>query len=304
MLQWIAVRGVDDAAPVPMAMRAGRGNTRALIPGCAMGHLLIAIALNAIPLIGVWKFGWAGGTVLLLYWLESLLGHLATMVKIKRHAALTHKRGHHQYIAVDARGAAGSYFSYFSSIALMFTIAHGLFLGVILAMLAHNKPEWVQFNVSWDNVKYGAILVAVLVSVDLAIDLRGIGKRSFLWIETVAGKRLTRVLVMHLTLIFGFAAMAMIESPIALLLVFIALKTMLDVAGSMVPDDGLIDVGYPEQPPRFLRWIERVKPATGGKETLAEFWARGRKETLARRKRHEEVMSSGRIDRKPRRKAE
>lgn len=262
-----------------------------------MGHLLIAIALNAIPLIGIWKFGWAGGTVLLLFWLETLLGHLAAMIKIKRHAALTRKRGHFTYTSVDQRSReGGSYFGHFASIAMVFTIAHGFFLGVILAMLAHNKPEWVAFNVSWDNFKYGALLVAALVVVDLVIDLPNLGKRSFFWIENQAGKRLTRVLVMHLTLIFGFGAMAMFESPMAMVIVLIVLKTLLDAASSMVLDDAPIDAGYPEKPPKLLSWMEQMKPPAAGKETLAEYWARGRVETLARRKRHEEVMPAVSMD--------
>lgn len=264
-----------------------------------MGHLLIAILLNAVPLIGVWKFGWSGGTVLLLFWVESLLGHFAAMIKIRRHAALTRKRGHVAYVSVDQRGGGGSYFAHFTRIALIFTFAHGFFLGAILAMLAVNRPELTQFNVSWDNFKLGFGLVLLLLVIDLAIDLPQLAQRSFYWLESSTGKRLTRVLVMHLTLIFGFGAMAVFESPIAMLMVFLALKTLLDAATSMYKDDASFESTYPEKPPAILRFLDKHTKKDGTqtgnaakKETLDEYWARGRLEGSQRRKMHEQVVDA------------
>ncbi|MDZ4812644.1 MAG: DUF6498-containing protein [Pseudomonadota bacterium] len=268
-----------------------------------MGHLLIAILLNVVPLIGVWKFGWSGGTVLLLFWVESLLGHFAAMIKIRRHAALTRKRGHVAYVSVDQRGGGGSYFAHFTRIALIFTFAHGFFLGVILAMLAVNRPELTQFNVSWDNFKLGFGLVLLLLVVDLIIDLPQLAQRSFYWLESSTGKRLTRVLVMHLTLIFGFGAMAVFESPIAMLMVFLALKTLLDAGTSMYKDDASFESTYPKKPPAILRFLDKYRKKDGAqtgsaakKETLDEFWARGRTEALQRREMHEQVLHEQVVD--------
>lgn len=276
-----------------------------------MGHLLIAILLNAVPLIGVWKFGWSGGTVLLLFWVESLLGHFAAMIKIRRHAALTRKRGHVAYVSVDQRGGGGSYFAHFTRIALIFTFAHGFFLGVILAMLAVNRPELTQFNVSWDNFKLGFGLVLLLLVIDLVIDLPQLAQRSFYWLESSTGKRLTRVLVMHLTLIFGFGAMAVFESPIAMLMVFLALKTLLDAGSSMYKDDASFESTYPEKPPAILRFLDKHTKKdgaqTGGvakKETLDEYWARGRIEGSQRRKMHEQVIDAADTVQRTRHKAE
>ena len=273
-----------------------------------MGHLLIAIALNAVPLVGVWKFGWSVATVLLLFWLESLLGHLATMVKIRRHAALTHRRGHYRYTPAEGRGG-GSYFAHFAGIAMIFTLAHGFFLGMILFMLAVNRPELVMAQIGWADLGNGALAVALLVLIDLAMDLRGLARRSFFWMENVAGRRLGRVLVMHLTLIFGMGAMALFESPIMMLLVFLGLKTLLDAASGMVRDDAPIDAGYPDEPPALLRFIARHTKGRptgpGGRdETLEQYWTRGKAELIARRKRHEEVPGPRELAKYPRQKAE
>lgn len=270
-----------------------------------MHHLLIAIALNAVPLVGVWKFGWSAATVLLLFWLESLLGHLGAMIKIAVHARATHKRGHYAYTPVDGKSGSGRYFSHFSSIAIIFTLAHGVFLGALLFMMAHNRPELSQFQVHWDSLKTGAGIILGLVLLDLAMDLPGLGKRSFFWLETHTGKRLARVLVLHLTIIFGFAALAMTDSPVAFLLVFLLLKTLVDAATSMSNDNAPLETGFPEQPPRLLRWIDaKTRHRKPDKESLDAYWARSRGEALARRRRHEETIEGGRMKQKARHKAE
>lgn len=270
-----------------------------------MHHLLLAIALNAVPLVGVWKFGWSAATVLLLFWLESLLGHSAAMLKIGMHARATRKRGHYRYTAVDAKGEPGSYFAHFSGIAIGFTLVHGIFLGTLLFMMAQNRPELTQFQVHWDSLKTGGGIVLMLVLFDLMIDLPGLGKRSFFWLETHTGKRLARVLVLHLTIIFGFAALAMTDSPVAFLIVFLLLKTLVDAGTSMSNDNAAIDSGFPEQPPKLLRFIDsKTRNREPGKESLDAYWARSRAEAIARRRRHEESIQPEQMKQTARHKAE
>jgi hypothetical protein len=270
-----------------------------------MHHLLIAIALNAVPLVGVWKFGWSAATVLLLFWLESLLGHAGAMIKIGVHARATHKRGHGAYSAVDGKSATGSYFAHFSTIAISFTLVHGVFLIALIFMMAHNRPELTQFQVHWDSLKHGGLIVLGLVLLDLAMDLPGLHKRSFFWLETHTGKRLARVLVLHLTIIFGFAALAMSDSPVAFLMVFLLLKTLVDAGTSMSGDHAAIDSGFPEQPPKLLRFIDsKTRNRAPGKESLDAYWARSRAEALARRHRHEETMPGRGVKQSAQHKAE
>ena len=72
--------------------------------------------------------------------------------------------------------------------------------------------------------------------------------------------------------------------------------------------DGLgapIDSGYPAQPPALLRFLDkhRKKDPVKDKESLAEYWERGRRETMERRRRHEEVVDDTESAQAPRRKA-
>lgn len=264
-----------------------------------MIHLLISLAINLVPLVGIWKFGWTAGTVLALYWFESLFGHFGAMLKISMHAAWTHKRGHVTYKpAGDKAKGSGSYFSHYSTIALIFTFAHGFFLGIILLMLKVNRPDLVSFHVNVDDFVYGIGVIAALAVVDVIVDMPTLRQKTFLWLEIHTGKRLGQVLVMHLTLIFGMAAYGYFETELAILYVLIGLKTLMDAAARASNEDMKPDEGFGTPVPGWLRFLDKHLPKnpaqkTGKQETLDEYWTRSDKEELARRRKHEEVLKSG-----------
>jgi hypothetical protein len=260
-----------------------------------MLHLLIALAFNLVPLAGVLYFGWSAGTVLALYWFESLFGHFGAMIKIRLHAT-TNKRGHTHYTpAGDKMKSGGSYFGHYSTIALLFTFAHGFFLGIILLMLSINRPDLVAFHLRFDDLITGIMVIGALAAMDVIVDLPTLRQKSFLWLEIHTGKRLAQVLVMHLTLIFGMAAVAWFESEMALLYVLIGLKTLIDAMTRASNEDMKVDEGFDTPVPGWLRWLDKhlpENPARKGKkkESLDEYWKRADQDEIHRRKRHEAVI--------------
>ncbi|MEZ5598773.1 MAG: DUF6498-containing protein [Pseudomonadales bacterium] len=260
-----------------------------------MLHLLTALLANAVPLVGIWQFGWSGGTILALYWIESVIGHMGALTKIRLHATRAPKQGHFRYEPVDSRTARrGSYYAHYRTIAGIFTTGHGIFLGIILLMLAINRPDLPQVQLDLRDLLTGVGVIALLAVVDLVIELPALESRSFFWLENHTGKRLSTVLVLHLTLIFGMGAAAWLDSPMGLIYVFVLLKTAMDALAGMARDDAPIGSGFPKQPPQLLRWLDRFLPADptqrrAGRreETLDEYWARGYQEEMSRRHRHE-----------------
>lgn len=260
-----------------------------------MLHLLTALAFNLVPLAGVLYFGWSAGAVLALYWFESLFGHFGAMLKIKLHAA-TRKRGHTHYKpSGEKMKTGGSYFSYYNTIALIFTFAHGFFLGIILLMLSINRPDLLAFHVRFDDLLMGIMVIGGLAVADLLIDLPTLRQKSFLWLEIHTGKRLAQVLVMHLTLIFGMGAMAWLETEMAPLYVLIALKTLIDALTRASNEDMKVEEGFDAPVPAWLRWLDKYlpdKPDQKGKkkETLDEYWKWSDQDELHRRKQHETII--------------
>src|SRR3954470_24788495 len=57
-------------------------------------NLVFVLLVNAVPLYGIKYLGWSIGTVLLLYWVESVLVAVFTCARIALHRALTRKSGH------------------------------------------------------------------------------------------------------------------------------------------------------------------------------------------------------------------
>ncbi|MEY2507505.1 MAG: hypothetical protein QOH01_1834 [Verrucomicrobiota bacterium] len=95
--------------------------------------LLTALGLNAIPALGWFVGEWSAGTMLVLYWLETLIGTLLVAVRIMLHRRVRRSQGHWAYEASkDTEGQTASrsstYLTAFLVPALVFTLAHGFFL--------------------------------------------------------------------------------------------------------------------------------------------------------------------------------
>lgn len=106
----------------------------------------------------------------------------------------------------------------------------------------------------------GFIGISVVLLASFLLDLPGIGERPFHWVERLAGRAQGRMLVTHLTIMFGAGAMAVFEAPLAFLGVFVVLKALLDLGG-VLPDRE----PKPEALPRVAKSIDRWLPKTDGK---------------------------------------
>jgi hypothetical protein len=56
--------------------------------------LLTALGLNAVPAFGWFAGNWSAGTILVLYWLETLIGTLFVAGRIMLHRRVRPSKGH------------------------------------------------------------------------------------------------------------------------------------------------------------------------------------------------------------------
>lgn len=167
----------------------------------------------------------------------------------------------------------------FLQTSLIFSGAHGIFLGVILGVLTANG-HGAEIGLNGREVFTGCGLVLVFLAGDFVADLPGLKKRPFAWIEGLADRNLGRVVVVHLSIIFGLAAVAFTGMNRAFFTVFLVLKTMADLA-SRLPQ------WNPKTPPAWLcRVMDKVPNAQPGK-TFAEFWVADKAAEIARREANE-----------------
>ena len=106
-----------------------------------------------------------------------------------------------------------------------------------------------------DHLLAGLIGIAIFQAIDFVADLIWLRTRPFAWIERLGQITLSRVIVIHLTIIGGMAAVMFTGANRNFFGVFIFLKTMLNCS--------LVLPQYkPKTPPAWLSNImDRIKPS-------------------------------------------
>lgn len=247
-----------------------------------VGALLTLLALNVIPALGWFAGNWSDGTTLAVYWFENVAVCMSVWARIVVHRRRSPRRGHFRYEAAGEakRNSTGSFIQGYLVTTLAFCAAHGVFLGVILLLLTVNGRGDVAV-VDWRTVAIGCTCVVVVLLVDVAVDLRSLPDWSFLSIEQMAYRGLGRVVVVHLTLIFGFVAVAVTDAPSSLFGVFIVLKTLYALSSALPQWE-------PATAPAWLSRLMNRMPNVRPDERFEDVWVEDRADELERRARNEE----------------
>lgn len=235
------------------------------LPGVA--RVLRALGISSVPAAGYFGAGWSLGTLLLLYWLETIMVTVVVSVLILLHRRRSRRAGHwnaeHQ-VTTQSRGRSTTrtgkttFLASFLGVMVPFTLVHGVFV-LLFAFLVFPDEIGPAAGVSPQALADGMIGISAFLLASFLLDLPGLGERPFGWIERVAGRAQGRMFVTHLTIIFGAAAMGLFETPVAFLGVFVALKSLLDLGGAF-PDKE----PKPEAP-RVAKRLDRWLPKKDGK---------------------------------------
>ena len=199
-----------------------------------LGAIVLALLVNAVPLVGVFYFDWSAINVVVLYWFENLMIGVCTFIRLLLHRFWTRKRGYWRRtnrlgIQINNKPATIGLIGEYASASFGFTLAHGIFVGGIALLVHQNYPDQPMWQLSWHQVLRGALAIAAFLGIELVVDLMRIRNASFAAIRDYAQARMGRLVVMHLAIIFGMMAMAFSNSPMGVLYVLIALKTGSDL---------------------------------------------------------------------------
>ena len=259
-----------------------------------MRSLITALGLNAVPAAG-WFFGeWSAGTMLVLYWLETLIGTLLVGIRIVLHRRIRPSKGHWNYQAPQGQqqqqqqqqqaGNRSSYLSAFLVPALVFTFAHGVFLAALGGMMIAKKNLSPEIRIDSHNLLAGLIGILLFQVIDFVVDVIWLRTRPFAWIERLGQVTLSRVIIIHLTIIGGMAAVMFTGANRNFFGVFIFLKTMLNL--SLV-----IPQWQPKTPPAWLsNLMDRIGSPKYKNTSFTQFWKSTDDEEAARLTRNEKPM--------------
>jgi hypothetical protein len=201
-------------------------------------NLLFALLVNAIPAWGVFTLGWSVGVLLILFWLENLIGVLLMALRLHLHQRVSQDPFYADREAAPSMTVNGKQVRFashargFLSMALPFALAHGVFALMLPFAFAQegggtNAALWTP---RWDDLKFGAGLVGLALLLDLLVDLPGLARRPALVVKAQADSRMGRVIVLHIVIIVGALAASQFESPYGMLAVMLGLKTLVDAA--------------------------------------------------------------------------
>jgi hypothetical protein len=253
-----------------------------------MRSLITALGLNAVPAAG-WFFGeWSAGTMLVLYWLETLIGTLLVGVRIVIHRRVRPSKGHWNYQAPEGQqqqqkqtSNRSSYLSAFLVPALVFTFAHGVFLAALGGMMIAKKNLSPEIRIDSHNLLAGVIGILLFQVIDFVVDLIWLRTRPFAWIERLGQVSLSRVIIIHLTIIGGMAAVMFTGANRNFFGVFIVLKTMLNLS-LVVPQ------WKPKTPPAWLSsMMDRIGSPKYKNTSFSEYWKQTDDQEAARVARNE-----------------
>ena len=167
--------------------------------------VIALIVANLTPLVGVFFWGWEFFPIFFFYWLESVVVGLYTVLKM---------------VTAD-KGRLGAIF-----LVPFFLVHYGIFTAV------HGTFVFALFGPSTILLK-NIILAGITLFVSHGISYFSnfIGKKEYLAASPndLMGAPYRRVVVMHLTIIFGGIFLKAFGAPFVALLLLICLKTCIDV---------------------------------------------------------------------------
>jgi hypothetical protein len=251
------------------------------------GSLLNALGLNAVPAFGWFAGNWSVATILVLYWMETLIGTFFVAVRIILHRRVRPTKGHWNYQAPERpaaqAGTRSTYLAAFLVPALAFTFVHGVFLGGLGFMAIKNNLN-VEIGIVPNNLVAGLIGIGVFQTADFLYDLISLRDRPFAWLEHLGQVTLSRVIVIHLTIIGGMAAVMFTGANQKFFGVFVFLKAMLQCSLALPQY-------HPKTPPAWLSSImDRIGSPKYKNESFAQFWEQTDHQEAARLARNEKPM--------------
>ncbi|MEZ5972923.1 MAG: DUF6498-containing protein [Hyphomonadaceae bacterium] len=188
--------------------------------------LATTILLNLVPVVGVLFWGWSAFALIILYWLENLVIGVRTLASMVANAAVMG--------GINWLGALfiGAFFTVHYG---MFCFGHGIF---VMALFGGNfygdsildlagavtKLFETQANLA---VGFASIVAWQVVQFVLFI-VRGDVRRTNLM--ELMGAPYPRIVVLHVSIIFGGFVLMLLNQPVAGILVLALVKMGYDVA--------------------------------------------------------------------------
>ena len=211
--------------------------------GSSYGAIVALILANLVPLAGVLFFGWDVWGILIIYWLENGIVGLFNVMKMRRAegpedgspAATADTRRRLKSLTINGRPVASSEKSalipFFIMHYGMFWVVHGIFVLTLPLFAFSGADGQPDFGTTLDPLAILFALVCLFISHGVSYLFNYIGRGEYL--RTTAARQMFapygRLVVLHITIIFGALLISMTGAPASAIVVLVLLKIALDV---------------------------------------------------------------------------
>jgi hypothetical protein len=201
----------------------------------SVAAVVALVVANAIPLVGVLFFGWSVWTILIVYWLENGIIGAFNVLKIAR--AQGGDDGAAAGWSINGRPAAGmakaGLIPFFIMHYGLFWVVHGVFVFTLplFASFGADGPDGSDIGQAPDIWTILFAVAALFISHGFSYFYNYIGSGEYLRASPV-GQMFSpygRLVVLHVTIIFGAIAISMTGAPVAAIVILVILKTALDL---------------------------------------------------------------------------
>ncbi len=199
--------------------------------GSSVGAVAALLVANAVPLVGVLFLGWNVWTILTIYWLENGVVGVFNVLKMAR-AEGPEPTGAGVVATVNGRPVVGSgkrvLIPFFIVHYGVFWLVHGIF---ILTLPQFQAFGGESAGIANDPGAVLFVLIGLALSHAVSYRYNYIGRGEYLRTSVSAQMSAPygRLMVLHITIIIGGAAIAMTGAPSAAVLILVLLKTALDL---------------------------------------------------------------------------
>lgn len=198
--------------------------------------VIILILMNLYPIFGVLFMGWQVFAVLFLFWTENVIIGVLNVIKMILASP------------DDKFGWASKIFMipFFCCHYGMFTLVHGIFIFVLFGGYFDKFDAITNFSdalrvLFTSDLAWAVLALAASHIVSLITNYIGKGEYKTSSLGLLMGQPYGRVVIMHLTIIFGGFLLSIFGSPAAGMVLLILLKTFIDLKAH-VSQHSFIDI--------------------------------------------------------------
>lgn len=195
---------------------------------------LVALVLaNLVPLVGVAFWGWSVGAIVLLYWIENGIVGLSNLAKMALASAPEASRVSKLFLL-----------PFFALHYGVFWVVHGVFVMILFggSVLgpgslgpfgarggAFDLAGGLPAGAAAGSLAWGVASLTLSHAVSFVTNyLRG-GEYREVTASQLMARPYGRVVVLHVTIIFGAIAVTMLGAPLGAMFVLVVAKTVIDV---------------------------------------------------------------------------